>query len=527
MTEPLSDKQVDRLIASYLAGSLSETDKHVFEAWLRASPEHPRRVARLSMTDFCIREVCQDTKSDYLLDVLNQIDQASGPAQLVTLHNLNRSPWHRYRIHAVWGAIAAALLLGVVLAAVLLTGSDTPAPMTNTNTPPTELGRVGPDTTTPVATLTATHNAQWAERALARGAELHPNTRLTLTAGFAEITTNHGAVAILEAPATIELLDNNNALRLHTGKLVGICETESSKGLLVRTAHMDITDLGTRFGVDLTRDGFTEVHVLEGEVKVRPSMPTQDSPAPVHLRVGQAVAASPAAGLADVAYDRHRFVPDMATAAIKPDFAGTNAVWLGQVSGDLRQGKRKADALQVFLEQRDLSLDRKVLVDFNPEHPWDPATADKQYDVPFGERVDVYLLHFDLLSGHQQAEDFELDFDRPILGVIISQRTLNATDEALGAAGVTYPIFRMDLDFLMGGQRGLNYRADGSKEELALIARTNDLATISPDGTQLNLRLWGGDNPSRAKMDQVRVLVRSQRTYTTGRKTDSAGVLAE
>ena len=31
------------------------------------------------------------------------------------------------------------------------------------------------------------------------------------------ITTERGAVVILEAPATIELLDNDNALRLHTG----------------------------------------------------------------------------------------------------------------------------------------------------------------------------------------------------------------------------------------------------------------------------------------------------------------------
>ena len=175
-----------------------------------------------------------------------------------------------------WVAVAAVVALAATLVFVFTGGpSNTPQGPDIAGTPSE------PDSDTPapnptnnptVATLTATHNAQWgntpAERALARGFKLQAGTRLTLTAGFAEITTHDGAVAILEAPATIELLNNDNALRLHAGKLVGICETDSSKGFLVRTPHMDVIDLGTRFGVDASRFNVTEVHVFEGVVEV-------------------------------------------------------------------------------------------------------------------------------------------------------------------------------------------------------------------------------------------------------------------
>ena len=171
----------------------------------------------------------------------------------------------------IGSAVAAALLLAATLLTIVFTGDAPEAPLVdNTPTETTEPGRVDPvlpDALQPVATLTASHNAQWAERALARGSGLRPGQRLTLTAGFAEITTHRGAIAILEAPATVELIDNDNAIRLHTGKLVGICETDSSKGFLVRTPHMDITDLGTEFGVEV-RGNQSTATVFTGEIEL-------------------------------------------------------------------------------------------------------------------------------------------------------------------------------------------------------------------------------------------------------------------
>ncbi|MFK7788616.1 MAG: FecR domain-containing protein, partial [Phycisphaeraceae bacterium] len=178
-----------------------------------------------------------------------------------------------------WPAIMAAVAAVAILALTIALVFQNPGTAPNTTAPNIAATPNAPGLTNPtVATLTATHNATWskttAERASARGShlttgtKLHPNTRLTLTAGFAEITTDEGAVAILEAPATIELLDNSNALHLHTGKLLGICRTDRSKGFTVHTRHADIVDLGTEFGVEVAGNKVTAT-VMTGEVEMR------------------------------------------------------------------------------------------------------------------------------------------------------------------------------------------------------------------------------------------------------------------
>ncbi|MFK7790437.1 MAG: FecR domain-containing protein [Phycisphaeraceae bacterium] len=175
---------------------------------------------------------------------------------------------------AVGSAVAAVLLLGVWLFGPW--GAEQVDPPGQPVANQSDLAPQSPSAArVKVATLTAAHNANWSPNSVGGvsalpvpGTQLHPNDRLTLTQGFAEITTVEGAVVILEAPATVELLDKN-AMRLHAGKLVGICETPSSKGFLVHTPHMDVTDLGTRFGVDVNQVISTEVHVFDGEVEVQ------------------------------------------------------------------------------------------------------------------------------------------------------------------------------------------------------------------------------------------------------------------
>jgi hypothetical protein len=167
-------------------------------------------------------------------------------------------------------AIAASLLLAITLFFIYVDGEEEIAePLAGQGAAQSAQPET-PDVSAKavVATLTAGRDAVWDRRP---GQDLYAGQRFTLTRGFAEITTKRGAVAILQAPATIELFDNDNAIRLHTGKLVGICETESSKGFVVRTPHMDITDIGTRFGVDAS-EFTTETHVYQGAVEV--AMPT-------------------------------------------------------------------------------------------------------------------------------------------------------------------------------------------------------------------------------------------------------------
>ena len=262
-------------IDAYLDGELPAAEAAELMRWINADASHARAFAERAVLQQEIRTNLHRSRTQTVQDprqILQELleHETNAQADLVEIHALSGRRMSRpnqfaalFAMPQVITGIAAAVVLCLSLFLIFQGGSDTPGNSLDPNKPQdiTLASKA-------VATLTAQHNASWAEGALAPGSQLRAGQRLTLTAGFAEITTNQGAVAILEAPATIELLDNDNAVALHAGKLVGICETAGSKGFLVRTSHMDITDLGTRFGVDAISPGGTEVHVFEGEVEL-------------------------------------------------------------------------------------------------------------------------------------------------------------------------------------------------------------------------------------------------------------------
>jgi hypothetical protein len=543
---PPFDETFEELAAGYFDEVLNDAELEQFKQLLREDDRRVRRFAELAQLHQIIESEITYHKQAQKFNLNpepNDSGVANALAELASLYEDNLKPslsfaaWReeqasralakRRRVFLfrfiIGGACAAVIALATVFA-VMLVGGDVPdttiADQPRESVQPPERAPAAPRI---VATLTATHNAQWAEQPAegasapggstsadpAPGDALHPGSRLTLTAGFAEITTARGAVVILEAPATVEFTDSDNALSLHTGKLVGICETDSSKGFVVRTPHLDITDLGTRFGVDLSLPYETQVHVLEGEVALTREPAQGRSLLSEQLGAGRAVTYGPVQGLAQIDFEPEAFIGDMRTAALRPDFAGSSAIWLGQVAGDLGQDMRKSDSLQVFLERSGFTLPRAVAVDFNRESEWAPHLGIGKHRVAAGERVDVYLLHFDLVSGHQQPEHFTLDFGRPILGVIGTQTVLDQTDTLLGMSGVIYPVFNEDPLQIGGGHRGLNYRHITLDADQAALELKNDLVSISPSGTELRLRLWGGEPGVVTRMDQVRVLVRS------------------
>jgi hypothetical protein len=273
------------LLEAHLNGEpLSEAQREALSAWVCASPDNAKLAAELthlsetiaqnikaqsfgSLMDACDTDLLQDDFEEEQQD--ERDDEAYLPPIHIDATALTKEKYvsalsyvieHTFtRKRITMLAAAATVLLGAVLAIILMVG---PKPVANVAHSPDE-----PiiETKPIVATLTAEHDAIWDRRP---GQDLYADQRLTLTAGFAEITTRRGTIAILEAPCVVELMDNDNALRLHAGKLVGLCHTDSSKGFLVKTEHAKITDLGTEFGVTATSSG-TETSVFVGEVAVK------------------------------------------------------------------------------------------------------------------------------------------------------------------------------------------------------------------------------------------------------------------
>jgi ferric-dicitrate binding protein FerR (iron transport regulator) len=132
-----------------------------------------------------------------------------------------------------------------------------------------------------VAILTETENCRWAGSDLptVEGAGLTAG-RLALTEGLATIRFASGATVTLEAPSVLEVQSAMKCLLIEGSVVADV--PESAHGFTIDTKHMEVIDLGTRFGVTTTPLGQSNVFVFEGEVKVN----QESSPETRHVFAG-------------------------------------------------------------------------------------------------------------------------------------------------------------------------------------------------------------------------------------------------
>lgn len=92
--------------------------------------------------------------------------------------------------------------------------------------------------------------------------------KYTLASGLMEITYDTGAKVILQGPVTYEVESKNGGF-MCVGKLTAKAETKQAKGFVVRTPTVIATDLGTEFGVEVSKEGNTTSHIYRGSVRLQ------------------------------------------------------------------------------------------------------------------------------------------------------------------------------------------------------------------------------------------------------------------
>ena len=300
--------EIEQLIHQVLHGRADEADCQRLSAWITQSDDNARAYCRVAMDERAIRVGLERESSRSLESLAYSPDdsgagmilaelaraEANAHAPLVELIDLRTTWWQD---HAKTLAVAAGIALAVLVAVVVTLTVD---PSANETSAPMSQDRQSPSVVPAervvqgIATLTAERGAVWqgvaGQTLPVVGEPLTAGQRLSLSRGMIEITTQRGAIAIVQAPCTVQVI-GSNALALEHGKLLGICESESSKGFVVHTPLMDVTDLGTRFGIDATDTDATQVHVLEGKVRATRSSGVGVSAAPQTLLAGQAVVA--------------------------------------------------------------------------------------------------------------------------------------------------------------------------------------------------------------------------------------------
>lgn len=118
-----------------------------------------------------------------------------------------------------------------------------------------------------VARITGTHNCIWSnpETAAAYGSPLYAGQKIELAEGLAEVTFADGATLLLEGPATFYVAGSGK-VDLHSGRMAAVVP-QRARDFHVRTATLDLFDVGTEFGLVAQESGAAEVHVFNGLVK--------------------------------------------------------------------------------------------------------------------------------------------------------------------------------------------------------------------------------------------------------------------
>ncbi|MEW6302178.1 MAG: LamG domain-containing protein [Verrucomicrobiota bacterium] len=119
-----------------------------------------------------------------------------------------------------------------------------------------------------VAMLNRTADAQWNQRAeIPRlNAPLEPGA-LRLEAGLAQVIFYSGARVVMEGPAELQLVSQNEAF-CRQGRLV-VEVPSQALGFRLKTPHITLTELGTSMGLDV-KEQRTDLHAFKGNLKLRP-----------------------------------------------------------------------------------------------------------------------------------------------------------------------------------------------------------------------------------------------------------------
>ncbi|MFK7790382.1 MAG: FecR domain-containing protein [Phycisphaeraceae bacterium] len=489
MNKPNENTSHDELILDLLDGNLPEYEQADLRDWLNESPEHWERFAHLSFIHGQIASQLHSQRSsdNVRLDALQaepaeeelpviHLSSSDGLSKQKYFSALSYMLKHTFTPNRLATLSAAAVFVGVVVTAVLLIGPGTPKPISEEPSPGFDTPITSSEAKPIVATITALNNAVWANQP---SEDLSPGDRFHLLEGFVEITTRDGAVVVLEAPAIAQLINDTNALRLHHGKLIGICETHSSKGFIVHTPQLEVIDVGTRFGVAVNTAGRVVTHVYEGSVGVTPTIEDGATATPRALVTGETIVV-----------DQHGqetvpAVTDLQAFSRLAPLVGGVARMSGQLDwadsipfmGTDESTWNKSSRAVVFEEVRPFTLPETLYLSRAPAKDGGQVKT-----VAAGTTIRTYILLFNPGGPQPSVAKGSVVFDGEILGVVVGDR------------------WNQSLLTLDGANGGKLFSAD---QKFGTIEYEFDSLAFLNDGHALQFKLQAG-----LACDAIRIVVR-------------------
>jgi len=171
---------------------------------------------------------------------------------------MRASSWRRFAPYAL-----AVVLLIVFLLSQTINNNSQPIPLSDRIAQPLQ-----ESTDDGVAVLTQAVAFEWEQEMQPQIGDTIPPSVLRLRSGLAQIEFYSGASLLLESPAELQLISADQCF-CRKGKF-RVVVPRSAQGFTVLTADIEMVDLGTEFGVEVTPQRETQVHVFDGKIELYP-----------------------------------------------------------------------------------------------------------------------------------------------------------------------------------------------------------------------------------------------------------------
>ena len=239
-------EQIDLLSSRLVEGISTEEENRQLNDLLRGDPEACERYLDISEIHTLLGEAHDTERPPVELNELPGF--MKGDTVPFIAPKPKQKPGRNYPGLGLALAAAFAILLNVTV--VLWKGTEPE-----------------PSQATGIAVLSRLVDPEWSEtnREIEEGSVLFPGG-FSLKSGLAQIEFFSGASVIVEGPVDLNLI-SALAMECKEGKLRAFVP-EPAHGFSVRTPEYEAVDLGTEFALSVGSGGSSEVHVVDGEIRL-------------------------------------------------------------------------------------------------------------------------------------------------------------------------------------------------------------------------------------------------------------------